>query len=268
MRMSALEDNLRRRRAGLLSVLLARESNEAIEGMLRRHCDAEAILVARQEGDPGELAKILVDDLKDVYRRVARPTFRWGEKSVAVQGYWYRRYELTRLRLWQERSATLPRYWRVLAVSEPVAFEKACVDVGASMVGYAALLESPSDVIRWLAPLGGRRARQVVDRFESLRGNPIGDDLANRWHYAYSRKVPLHKGKQIQFALGLELLASARHQLAAEERAVVDAVLDSSIRSALDQSQEAELIPGEHRNTVGQLLDRAVASPGFEPKRN
>ncbi len=266
--MTALDNKLRRRRASLLWALSARESNEAIAGMLQRHCDAEALLVARQEGNARDLAKIFVDDLKDVDRRVAHPTFRWAQKSVAGPGYWHRRYELTRLRLWQERSATLPRYWRVLAVAEPVAFEKACVDVGASMVGYAALLESPSDVIRWLAPLGGRRARQVVDRFESTRGNPIGDDLANRWHYAYSRKVRLHKGKQIQFALGLELLATARQQLAVDERAVVDAVLDSSIRSALDQSQEAELMPTGHVETVGQLLDRVLASPGLEPKGN
>ncbi|MFQ5590780.1 MAG: hypothetical protein ACE5HE_06445 [Phycisphaerae bacterium] len=260
--MSASGRDLGRRRAALLAALSAREASDSVQRILTRHCDGEALLELYHGQPRDNLGTVLVEDLKDTYRRFAHALCKWDYSDAAAEQYWYRRFELTRLRLWSERSAGLPRYWRVLAVSEPVAFEQACIDVGAQMVGYAALLESSSAVARWLAPLGGRRARDVVDRFDSLARDPIGDDLANRWHYAYSRKVRLHKGKRIQFDLGLELLATAYQRLSADTRAVIEVVLDSSVRSALEQPAEGELLPAEREAEVERWLDRVLASPG------
>ncbi|UCF32522.1 MAG: hypothetical protein JSV78_09315, partial [Phycisphaerales bacterium] len=227
-----------RRKAALLCAVVARESADAAERMLQRHPEADVLLAARSRVKAESMPRLFLDDLQAAYSHVPKSTFTRDRERLLPEAYWFRRRHLRKLRLWEAGAVSLAPCWRVLASMGPVEFETACVTVGAEMIAYSAASESPGNVVRWLTPLGVKPARAVADRYVQLRDDPVSEELAGRWHYAYGRNARRHRGDGIKFALGLGLLSGMYQRLNGEQQTAVQAVLDSSVRIDLNEQME------------------------------
>jgi hypothetical protein len=250
-----------RRKAALLCAVAALEPADVAVRMLQRHPEADVLLAARSRVKAEFMPRLFMDDLQASYRHVPKSSFTRDRERLLPEAYWFRRRYLRKLRLWEQGAASLAPCWRMLASMGPLEFETACVSVGAEMIAYAAASESPGNVVRWLAPLGVKPARAVADRYVQLRGDPVSEELAGRWHYAYGRETRRYRGDGIKFALGLGLLSGMYQRLSGEQQTAVQAVLDSSVRNALERPVDEDLCGQGHEEEIHRMLEQALLSP-------
>jgi hypothetical protein len=232
-------------------LLMARRSSDG-ERIIARHPDAATLTGARFDPQ-SSLSDALKSELNHDLARHAPSLVHCGKAMRFDARYWWLRRQLAARMRASTSIVELPRLWRGLIQRSAAQQDQALRMIGLDIVASALIVESRSTAVTWLAPLGTRVARAVVDRALALRAQQAPRDLATRWHDAFNdvRRFGRHRPLD---RLGLGLLADLYAALPNEARKLLEPLMTR----LTDPSASMGLVRDESDRDVGMMLANRV----------
>ena len=245
-------------KADALACALRLRAPDEAASVLRLHPDAARLKPTLQKRHSDCLTTLLWQELQHLESDGRRTSCDDGFQQEPAHRYWARRRMLAMRYTWEAAARTLPSYLRKIVRMSGSERTRACIAVGADVVGHTIATGSARRAIGALSPLGPTHAKIVSDRLPRLRRAPVASPLATHWRDVYNHTLPQTDPEEVLFRIGFALFMSCYHREGDAVCATFAELCRADLFSAMARWAGSDWCPAGHERTAAAVLNKAL----------